>query len=127
MIAQENKQILDAICAGQDHDQIRRRVGLSERNYWKRIAAIRKRDLELTKAEQTPEAHAFLYRRTDEKFHRLEVMALEIAESKTGTVRDRLDAMRFLVQIYEMSLFLYGPSHFLVKDAASASAASGSG
>ena len=50
MIAQENKMILDAICEGQDHDQIRRRVGLSEKNYWKRIAA--------TKAEQTPEAHA---------------------------------------------------------------------
>jgi hypothetical protein len=65
MIAQENKQILDYICAGQDHDQIRRRVGLSERNYWKRIAAIRKRDLELTKAQQTPEAHAFLYRYTE--------------------------------------------------------------
>jgi hypothetical protein len=62
MIAQENNQILDYICAAQDHDQIRRRVGLSERNYWKRIAAIRKRDLELTKAQQTPEAHAFLYR-----------------------------------------------------------------
>lgn len=56
--------------------------------------------------------------------HRLEVMAMEIADSKTGQVRDRLEALRFLVQIYEdeMSLFLYGPSHFLVKDPASASA-----
>jgi hypothetical protein len=32
-------------------------VGLNEKNYWKRIAAIRKMDMELTKAEQTPEAH----------------------------------------------------------------------
>jgi hypothetical protein len=32
-------------------------IGLNEKNYWKRIAAIRKWDMELTKAEQTPEAH----------------------------------------------------------------------
>jgi hypothetical protein len=43
MIAQKNNQILDYIYAAQDHDQIRRRAGLSERNYWKRIAAVRKR------------------------------------------------------------------------------------
>lgn len=49
-------------------------VDLGEKNYWKRIAAIRKRDMELTKAEQTPEAHAFLYKRTEEKLHNLEVM-----------------------------------------------------
>jgi len=73
MIAQENKRILDYIIGGAIHDQIRKRVGLNEKNYWKRIAAIRKRDLELTKAEQTPEANAFLFKRTDEKFHRLEV------------------------------------------------------
>lgn len=72
MIAQENRQILDYIIGGATHDQIRKWVGLSEKNYWKRIAAIRKMDLELTKAEQTPEAHAFLYRPTDEKFHHLE-------------------------------------------------------
>jgi hypothetical protein len=63
-----------------------------------------------------------MLKRTDEKLHRLEVMAMQIAESKTAQVRDKLEAMRFLVQIYEdeTSLFLYGPSHFLVKDAASA-------
>lgn len=88
MIAQENRQILDYIIWGATHDQIRKWVGLSEKNYWKRIAAIRKRDLELTRAEQTPEAHAFLYRPTDEKFHHLEVMALQIAGSKTGSLID---------------------------------------
>jgi hypothetical protein len=122
MISQENKQILDYIIGGATHDQIRKWIGLSEKNYWKRIAVIRKRDLELTKAEQTPEAHAFLYKRTDEKLHKLEVMAMQIAESKTAQVRDKLEAMRFLVQVYEdeVSLFLYGPSHFLVREPASA-------
>ena len=33
----------------------------------------------------------FLYKRTDEKFHRLEVMAMEIADSKTAKVRDKLE------------------------------------
>lgn len=111
MIAQENKQILDYIIGGATHDQIRKWIGLNEKNYWKRIAAIRKKDLELTKAEQTPEAHPFMLKRTDEKLHRLEVMPMQIAESKTAQVRDKLEAMHFLVQIYEdeMSLFLYGP------------------
>jgi hypothetical protein len=111
MIAQENKQILDYIIGGATHDQIRKWVGLSEKNYWKRIAAIRKRDLELTKKEQTPESHAFMFKRTDEKLHKLEMTAMEIVESKTAVVRDRLEAMHFLLQIYEdeFSLFLYGP------------------
>jgi len=65
MIARENQQILDYIVKGATHEQIMKWVGLSEKNYWKRIAAIRKKDMELTKAEQTPEAHAFLYKRTD--------------------------------------------------------------
>ena len=127
MVAQENKQILDYIISGATHEQIRKWIGLSKKNYRKRIAVIRKRDLELTKAEQTPEAHAFLYRRMDEKFHRLKVMTLQIADSKTAQVRDKLEAMRFLVQIYEdeFSLFLYGPLHFLVKDAGAPPAAAG--
>jgi hypothetical protein len=118
MIANENKQILDYILAGATHEQIMKWVGLNEKNYWKRIAAIRKRDMELTKAEQTPEAHAFLYKRTEEKFHNLEVMTLQIAESETEQARDRIEAMRFLRQLYEdeYSLFLYGPSHFLTRD-----------
>ena len=61
MIAQEYKQILDYIIGGATHDQIRKWVGLNEKNYWKRIQAIRERDLELTIAEQVPESHAFLY------------------------------------------------------------------
>lgn len=35
MIARENKQILDYIIGGATHDQIRKWVALSERNYWK--------------------------------------------------------------------------------------------
>ena len=62
MIARENQQILDYIVKGATHEQIMKWIGLKEKNYWKRIAAIRKRDLELTKAEQTPEAQAFSIR-----------------------------------------------------------------
>ena len=60
MIAHENKQILDYITKGAMHEQVMKRVGLGEKNYWKRIAAVRKKDMELTKAEQTPEAQSAL-------------------------------------------------------------------
>jgi hypothetical protein len=121
MIALENKQILDYIVKGATHKQIMRWVGLGEKNYWKRIAAIRKRDMELTKAEQTPEANAFLYKRTEEKFHNLEAMTLQITESEAEQAKDRLEAIRFLRQLYrdQYSLFMYGPSQFLTRDIAS--------
>ena len=60
MIAHENKQILEYITKGVMHEQVMKWVGLGEKNYWKRIAAIRKKDMELTKAEQTPEAQSAL-------------------------------------------------------------------
>ena len=41
MIARENNQILHYIIKGATHDQIMKWVGLGEKNYWKRIAAIR--------------------------------------------------------------------------------------
>jgi hypothetical protein len=43
---------------------------------------------------------------------------MEIAESKSVHVKDKLVAMEFLRQLYEdeYSLFLYGPSQFLTKD-----------
>ena len=117
MIAHENQQILDYIVRGATHDQIMKWVGLNEKNYWKRIATIRKRDMELTRAEQTPEAHAFLYKRTEEKFYHLESMTMQIAESKNEQARDKIEAMRFLRQLYEdqYSLFLYGPSQFITR------------
>jgi hypothetical protein len=37
MIAQENKQILDYIIGGATHDQIRKWIGFSEKNFWKWI------------------------------------------------------------------------------------------
>jgi hypothetical protein len=45
-------------------------------------------------------------------------MTLNIAESETEQVRDRIEAMRFLRQLYEdqYSLFMYGPSHFLTRN-----------
>ena len=111
MIARENQQILDYIVKGATHEQIMKWIGLKEKNYWRRIAAIRKRDMELTKAEQTPEAHAFLYKRMEQKFCHLESMTMEIAESKN-------EAMKFLRQlcIDQYSLFSYGPSYFLRRD-----------
>ncbi|HEX7818766.1 MAG TPA: hypothetical protein VF419_05260 [Nitrososphaeraceae archaeon] len=96
-------------------------------NYWIRIAAIRKRDMELTKTEQTPESHAFLYKRTEEKLHNLEVMTMEVVESKSVNAKDKLAAMEFLLQIYEdeYSLFLYGPSQFLTRDISGSSIRAG--
>ena len=117
MIVNENKQILELV-KGATHEQIMKWIGLNEKNYWKRIAAIRKRDMELTKAEQTPEAHASLYKWTEAKFHYLESMTVQIAESETEQTRDRIEAMRFLRRLYvdQYSLFLYGPSQFLTRD-----------
>ena len=45
-------------------------------------------------------------------------MTMQIAESKTEQARDRIEAMRFLRQLYEdqYSLFMYGPSQFLTRD-----------
>ena len=94
MITNENRQILDYIVKGATHEQIMKWVGLNEKNYWKRIAAIRKRDMELTKAEQTPEAHAFLYKRTEAKFHYLEFMTVQIrVRDRTGKGQDRSNAL----------------------------------
>ena len=117
MIARENKQILDYFVKGATHEQIMKWIGLKEKNYWKRIAAIRKRDMELTKAEQTPEAHAFLYKRTEQKFYNLESMTMQIAESQNEEPRDRIEAMKFLRQLAvdQYSLFMWGPSHFLTR------------
>ena len=45
-------------------------------------------------------------------------MTVQIAESETEQTRDRIEAMRFLRQLYvdQYSLFLYGPSQFLTRD-----------
>ena len=74
--------------------------------------------MELTKAEQTPEAHAFLYKRMEQKFCHLESMTMEIAESKDEETRDRIEAMKFLRQLAvdQYSLFMWGPSNFLSRN-----------
>jgi hypothetical protein len=84
--------------------------------------------MELTKAEQTPKAHAFLYKRTEEKLHNLEAMTLQIAESENEQAKDRIEAMRFLRQLCvdQYSLFLYGPSQFLTRDISGSTSGSGS-
>ena len=118
MITRENKQILDYILKGATHEQIMKWIGLNEKNYWKRIATIRKRDMELTKAEQTPEAHAFLYKRTQQKFYHLESLTMQIAESKYERAGDRIEAMKFLRQLAldQYSLCMYGPHYFLTSN-----------
>ena len=74
--------------------------------------------MELTKAEQTPEAHAFLYKRTQQKFYHLESLTMQIAESKYERAADRIEAMKFLRQLAldQYSLCMYGPHYFLTSN-----------
>jgi hypothetical protein len=45
-------------------------------------------------------------------------MTLQIADSQTEQAKDRIEAMRFLRQLFvdQYSLFLYGPSQSLTRD-----------
>ena len=47
---------------------------------------------------------------------------MEMATDNRISVRDRIEAMHFLRQIYEdeLSIFLHGPSNYLVREASSA-------
>ena len=94
MIVDENKQILDYFVKGGQINRFMKWIGLNEKNYWKPIAAIRKRDMELTKAEQT-RRHTHLYTKgTEGSFTDLESMTVQIGESETEQIRDRIEAMR---------------------------------
>ena len=94
-------------------------VGLNEKNYWKRIQAIRERDLELTISEQTPESHAFIFKRTQEKIQNLEFLTMQIIQSMGEQTKDKLTAMDFLRRLYidELSMFWHGAFNFLERDA----------
>ena len=64
MIVNENKQILDYFVKGATHEQIMKWVGLNEKNYWKRIAAIRKRNFEgvAINGDEREKAYSFTIR-----------------------------------------------------------------
>lgn len=118
MIEQENDRILDYIRGGATDRQIRQWVGLSWRNYRKRIYMLQKQDMEQTLAEQSTQARAFTLQRMLEKIHNLEIRANQIMNSRTNSDHDKLEAMKFLLQIHEdeYSLKEFGPTRFLTDD-----------
>lgn len=118
MIEQENERILDYIRGGATDRQIMKWVGLTHRNYRKRIYQLQKQDMEQTLAEQSTEARAFTFQRIVEKIHNLEIKANQIMQSRTNSDHDKLEAMKFLLQLHEdeYSLKEFGPSRFLNND-----------
>jgi hypothetical protein len=115
MIEQENKRILDYILAGASHTQVREFVGLSERQYWRRIKQIQLQDIEILEQKQTRESRAFLIERTIEKLQAYQQGALAMATNKGLKATDRIAAYQLLRQLAadEYSLEIYGASHLL--------------
>lgn len=70
-------------------------------------------------AEQTPESHAFMFKRTQEKIQNLEYLTMQIIQSETEQTKDKLMAMDFVRRLYidELSIFWNGPFKFLERDA----------
>lgn len=118
MIEQENNRILDYVRSGATDRQIREWVGLTWRNYRKRIYMLQKQDLDQTVAEQSAQARAFTYQRILEKISNLEIKANQIMQSRTNSDRDKIEAMKFLLQLHEdeYSLKEFGPTKFLQDD-----------
>lgn len=115
MIAEENKRILDYIRGGASDRQICEWLGLSYRNYRKRISTLQKQDMENMIARQTPEAVAFTLERITDKIHNLEIHAAQIAYSNTEGWQARIEAMKLMRQLHEdeLGLFFYGANRFL--------------
>ena len=118
MIEQENNKILEYYKSGLSHRQIIDIVGLSSRQYWKRIAKISERDMEILLLEQTKESRAFLYQRMMDKLQSYELQAQAIAHNKANKTTDRLAAFHLLRQLAadEYSLATYGPSSFIIPE-----------
>ena len=116
MIEQENNKILEYYRSGLSHRQIRDIVGLSERQYWRRIHKISEKDFEMLLMDQTKESRSFLHQRMIEKLQSYELQAQAIANNKTIKTTDRLAAFHLLRQLAadEYSLSTYGPSSFLI-------------
>ena len=115
MIEQENNKILEYYKSGLSHRQIMDIVGLSERQYWRRIQRISEKDLEILLLEQTKESRAFLHQRMIDKLQAYELQAQAIANNKTNKPVDRIAAYHLLRQLAadEYSLSTYGPSSFI--------------
>ena len=115
MIEQENKRILEYILAGVSHKQVREFLGLSHRQYWRRIKQIQLQDIEILQARQTQESRAFLIERTIEKLQAYQQGALSMAINKTLKATDRIAAYQLLRQLAadEYSLEVYGATHLL--------------
>lgn len=116
MIEQEHNRILDYYRAGASHQQIRAYIGLSPRQYWRRIKQIQLQDIEMIEQKQSAESRAFLHERMIEKLRAYEQGALAIATNKAYKPADRIAAYQLLRQLAadEYSLEKYGVSSFII-------------
>ena len=118
MIQQENNRILEYYKSGLSHRQIIDIIGLSPRQYWKRVHKISEEDMEILLMDQTKESRAFLHQRMMDKLQSYELQASAIAHNKTIKTTDRLAAFHLLRQLAadEYSLSTYGPSSFIIPE-----------
>jgi hypothetical protein len=118
MIQQENNKILEYYKSGLSHRQIIDIIGLSSRQYWKRIHKISEEDMEILMLDQTKESRAFLHQRMMDKLQSYELQAQAIANNKANKTTDRLAAFHLLRQLAadEYSLSTYGPSSFIIPE-----------
>jgi hypothetical protein len=118
MIAQENNRILEYYKSGLSHRQIIDIIGLSPRQYWKRVHKISEEDMEILLMDQTKESRAFLHQRMMDKLQSYELQAQAIAHNKANKTTDRLAAFHLLRQLAadEYSLSTYGPSSFIIPE-----------
>jgi hypothetical protein len=116
MIQQENDRILEYYKAGASHKQIQSYIGLSHRQYWRRIQQIQLQDIELLAKKQSEESKAFLHERMLEKLQAYEQGAMAIALNKTYKPAERIAAYQLARQlaIDQYSLEKYGVSSFII-------------
>lgn len=118
MMEQENNKILEYIKSGLSHRQIIDIIGLSPRQYWRRIHKISEKDMEVLLFEQTKESRSFLHQRMLEKLQSYELQAQMMASNKSFKPSDRIAAYHLLRQLAadEYSLSTYGPTAFLISE-----------
>ena len=118
MLEQENNRILEYYKSGLSHRQIRDIIGLSARQYWRRIHKISEQDMEILLADQTKESRSFLHQRMLEKLQSYELQAQAMASNKSFKPSDRIAAYHLLRQLAadEYSLSTYGPTAFLISE-----------
>ena len=118
MIEEENNRILDYYRAGASHKQIQSFIGLSERQYWRRVKQIQYKDMKLLTEKQTEESRAWLHERMLEKLQAYEQGAMAIASNKTYKPSDRIAAYQLARQLAadQYSLEKYGVSSFIIPE-----------